>query len=133
MVRFSLSTIHIYWTSIYILSQTVIQAIDHLIQDFFWNQWRSRRYLHAIAWDFMSTNSSGRPRYSIYSWPESSCYASIYSIYSAAASLGWRGILSLRHVVLPYIQHLIGDGRHSFFVRPVASRWSSSGYSSYSY
>lgn len=37
----------------YVPSQTVIQDTDRLIRDFFWNQWRSRRYLHAIAWDFI--------------------------------------------------------------------------------
>lgn len=34
---------------------------------------------------------------------------------SSSASWCWRGILSLRPMVLPYIRHLIGDGRATNF------------------
>lgn len=51
LIRSTLSMIHIFWASVYLLPQSIISAIDRLVRDFFWNHWDDRPYLHAIAWD----------------------------------------------------------------------------------
>lgn len=143
LIRFTLSMIHISWASIQVLPMSIIPAIDRLLKDFFFNHWDSGPYLHPIAWESIclprKLGGMGIPniwginwvallrQVQHVIWDYLTCWNLwVYAKYLRQKSFGdikvskstswcWRGILSLRPLALPYIKHLIGDGRSTNF------------------
>eukprot|EP00268_Persea_americana_P049222 TRINITY_DN5259_c0_g2_i2.p1 TRINITY_DN5259_c0_g2~~TRINITY_DN5259_c0_g2_i2.p1 ORF type:complete len:179 (+),score=24.04 TRINITY_DN5259_c0_g2_i2:77-538(+) len=48
LIKSTLSSFHLFWTTVFLLPQASLHALDRQTRDFFWNCWSS--YLHPIAW-----------------------------------------------------------------------------------
>ena len=49
LIKSTLTALHIYWASTYLLHQSFLNTIDRLMRDFFWNKWNGK-YTHPITW-----------------------------------------------------------------------------------
>ncbi|XP_050207768.1 uncharacterized protein LOC126657165 [Mercurialis annua] len=87
-------SMHIYWSSIFILPSSVISGVERICRRFLWN------------------GSDPSKNKSLVSWKDGICK-------SADCSWSWRNLLKIRNNVKPYFEYILGKGdRFSFWHDP---------------
>ncbi|GKB83280.1 hypothetical protein Tco_0950175, partial [Tanacetum coccineum] len=96
LIRFVLSSMHIYWASVFILPSRVIHDLEQLMRGFLWCQWEMKR---------------GRQK-----WLGSRCASQNMRVVLDVPCLGdvswgWRKLLHIRPTIRPFIWHKIYNGK----------------------
>ncbi|GJX28468.1 RNA-directed DNA polymerase, eukaryota, reverse transcriptase zinc-binding domain protein [Tanacetum coccineum] len=87
LVASVLESIHVYWATVFLFPQTVIDEINRLLKGFLWNQEEKANRRAKVAWK------------SVWEVDE-----------DINASWGWRNILKMRQLVRKHIFKRIGEG-----------------------
>jgi len=142
LIKSTLSSFHLFWVTVFLLSQSVLHALDRQIRDFFWNCWSSS-YLHPIAWSTICqpVAMGGLGVRSIMGVAKAALIREIWNVIlnrttcwniwvnvrylkgdsfwdvasPKSASWGWKGILALQPLALPHIKFLLGNGHTTHF------------------
>ncbi|GJZ87926.1 DNA helicase [Tanacetum coccineum] len=142
LVRSVLSSMHIYWASMFILPSSLILELEQLMRGFLWCQGEMKKGKAKVAWEVVclpkKEGGLGIRRLDIFNKALISSH--IWSILSGKESLwvkwihtyklkgrsfwdtpsrgnmswGWRKILQVRHLVRPIFRSHIGNGNRTF-------------------
>eukprot|EP00268_Persea_americana_P028557 TRINITY_DN27713_c0_g1_i3.p1 TRINITY_DN27713_c0_g1~~TRINITY_DN27713_c0_g1_i3.p1 ORF type:complete len:189 (+),score=14.42 TRINITY_DN27713_c0_g1_i3:725-1291(+) len=141
LINSALSTLHNFWSIVFMLSKSDFQRIDRYIRNFLWDARGKDTYIQPIAWDSICLPKShgGLGIKSVLNLNKASLHRRVWNVvlnkqtcwnfwlhakylhtYSfwdapitASASWGWRWrhILEMRPLAMQRIHHLIGNGR----------------------
>ncbi|GJZ80021.1 putative RNA-directed DNA polymerase, eukaryota, reverse transcriptase zinc-binding domain protein [Tanacetum coccineum] len=138
LIRSVLSSMHIYWASMFILPSCVLNDIEQLMRGFLWCQGRLKKGRAKVSWDLVCRprNEGGlgirkldlfnKALMAVHLWNLISLKDSLWVKWIHTYKLknqsfwdipirgnmtwGWRKILQIRPVIRDYIWHRIGDG-----------------------
>nr|GEW37595.1 hypothetical protein [Tanacetum cinerariifolium] len=115
LIRSVLSSMHIYWASIFILPSHVLSNIEHIMRGFLWCHGSMRKGRAKVAWDVVCLpKDEGGLGESL--WVK---WVHVYKLKDqnfwdipirGRMSWGWRKVLQMRPLVREYIGYSIGDG-----------------------
>ena len=142
LVKSVLSSMHLYWASVFILPTRIIQDLEQLMRGFLWCQGEMKRGKAKVAWENIcfpkSEGGLGVRRldtfnislmvthiWSIVSNKESLWVRWIHSYKlmgrsfwdvppTTGMSWGWRKLLQIRNIIREHIWYHIGDGKKAF-------------------
>jgi hypothetical protein len=138
LIQSVLSSMHIYWASVFILPSSIIQDLEQLMRGFLWSHDGSSRGRSKVAWDVvcLPKHEGGLGIRSLSSFNNALITSHIWSIVSGKDSLwvkwihmyklkernfwdvpcrgnmtwSWRKILQLRPIVRRFIWYNLGNG-----------------------
>lgn len=50
LIQSTLSTLHLFWATVFLLPKSVLHTIERYIRNFFWNA-ETSHYFHLVAWE----------------------------------------------------------------------------------
>nr|GEU32224.1 hypothetical protein [Tanacetum cinerariifolium] len=101
LVRLVLSSMHIYWASIFILPNRIVHYLEQLMRGFLWCQREMNKGKAKVAWDSvcMPKHEGGLGR----SFRDVPCRGDV--------SWGWRKLLQIKSTIRLFIWHKINNGK----------------------
>lgn len=138
-----LSSLNVYWASIFILPKGICDDIDKMLKRFLWHTNEGKSFKFSVSWKevCMQKSEGGLGLKSLHIWNEALMAKHLWNVISNKDSLwvkwvngqwlkgdsiwvskpnqdnswSWRQILSLRDKVRNFVIHKIGNGKKCFF------------------
>nr|GEW29591.1 hypothetical protein [Tanacetum cinerariifolium] len=126
LIQSVLSSMHIYWASVFILPNRIVHDLEQLICGFLWCQGKMKRGKVKVAWDSvcMPKHEGGLGIRIIDDFNVAIMATHIWSILTyievvvsgmflrrGDVSWGWRKLLQIRSTIRPFIWHKINNGK----------------------
>ncbi|GKD74216.1 hypothetical protein Tco_1332498 [Tanacetum coccineum] len=143
LVKSVLSSIHLYWASVFVLPNRIIQDLEQLMRAFLWCQGEMKKGKAKVAWESICypKNEGGLGIGRLEDFNISLTTTHIWSIVTnkellwvrwihsyklmgrsfrdvppkASMSWGWRKLLQIREMIRPFMWYQLGDGRKLLF------------------
>lgn len=139
LMRSVLSSMHVYWSSVFILPVSITSQIEKILRGFLWCQGELKTGKSKVSWEVICRpkDEGGLGIRSLDSWNKALMSTHLWNLLSRKeslwvkwihcyrlkhynfweirvkndASFAWRKLLKLRHEIRPFIKYKIGDGK----------------------
>ncbi|GJX67681.1 hypothetical protein Tco_0303408 [Tanacetum coccineum] len=111
LIRSVLSSMHIYWASMFILPSRVLTDIEHIMRGFLWCHGSMRKGSAKVAWGVvcLPKDEGGLGVRRLDMFNKALMISHIWKLISCKESL-WRKVLQIRPLIRQYVWYSIGDG-----------------------